>query len=107
MGGLTGADLQQLGREHRFLPSVLKRHDPLLVSDFSDQTAGTMKQAFLDIWKSTSYIMAPLRVGAKPIGLIYCDRGTRRQAVLPQDYQAVQLFFTATTLGLNGLAGVL
>ncbi len=96
-----------LSREHQFFLTVLKRVDPLLVPNFSDQTAGTMKQEFIEIWKPTSAILAPLRVGAKPIGLIYCDRATSNQPVHAQDYQALQLFFAQTTLGLNRLAGVL
>ena len=96
-----------LSREHRFFLTILKRVDPLLVPNFSDQMAGTLKQDFLDVWKSTSAIVAPLRVGAKPIGLIYCDRATSNQPLISQDYQAFQLFFAQTTLGLNRLAGIL
>ena len=59
------------------------------------------------MWKPMSAIVAPLRVGAKPIGLIYCDRATSCQPVGSQDYQALQLFFAQTTLGLNRLAGIL
>jgi HD-like signal output (HDOD) protein len=96
-----------LSREHQFFLTILKRVDPLLVPNFSDQMAETLKQDFLDVWKPTSAIVAPLRVGARPIGLIYCDRATSNQPVLPQDYQAFQLFFAQTTLGLNRLAGIL
>lgn len=96
-----------LSREHRFFLTILKRVDPLLVPNFLDQMAGTLKQDFLDVWKPTSAIMAPLRVGARPIGLIYCDRAPSNQPVLPQDYQAFQLFFSQATLGLNRLAGIL
>ncbi|MEK6786205.1 MAG: HDOD domain-containing protein [Nitrospirota bacterium] len=96
-----------LSREHRFFLTILKRVDPLLVPNFSDQMAGTLKQDFLDVWNPTSAIVAPLRVGARPIGLIYCDRATSNQPVLPQDYQAFQLFFAQATLGLNRLAGIL
>lgn len=96
-----------LSREHQFFLSVLKRADPLLVPTFSDQPSGALKQDFLEIWKPTSAIVAPLRVGAKPIGLIYCDRASSSQPMLAQDYQAFQLFFAQTTLGLNRLAGIL
>ncbi len=96
-----------LSREHQFFLTVLKRIDPLLVPSFSDQMAGTLKQEFREVWKPTSSILAPLRVGAKPIGLLYCDRPADRQPVLAQDYQAFQLFFAQTTLALNRLAGIL
>ncbi|OQW34428.1 MAG: hypothetical protein A4E19_18380 [Nitrospira sp. SG-bin1] len=96
-----------LSREHQFFLSVLKRVDPLLVPSFSDQMAGTLKQDFVEVWKPVSAIVAPLRVGAKPIGLIYSDRATNSQPVLAQDYQAFQLLFAQTTLGLNRLAGIL
>jgi HD-like signal output (HDOD) protein len=96
-----------LSREHQFFLTVLKRVDPLLVPNFSDQMAGTMKQDFIEVWKPTSAIVAPLRVGAKPIGLIFCDRATSSHPVLSHDYQAFQLFFAQTTLGLNRMAGIL
>lgn len=96
-----------LSREHQFFLTVLKRVDPLLIPNFSDQMVGSLKQEFIEIWEPTSAIVAPLRVGAKPIGLIYCDRATSSQPVCSQDYQALQLFFAQTTLGLNRLAGIL
>jgi len=89
------------------LPTVLKRVDPLLVPNFLDQEAGTLKQDLIEVWRPTSAIVAPLRVEAKPIGLIFCDRETTNQPVLFQDYQVFRLFFAQTTLGLNRLAGIL
>jgi hypothetical protein len=96
-----------LSNEHQLFLSVLKRLDPLLMADFSSQTAGALKQEFVEVWKPGSAILAPLRVGTRPIGLIYCDRGLRNQPVLPSDYQMFLLFFMHTTMGLNRLAGVL
>jgi hypothetical protein len=96
-----------LSREHQFFLTILKRIDPLHVPDFSALMAGTVKQDFLDVWNPTSAILAPLRVGVKPIGLVYCDRGIRHQPVGAQDYQVFQLFFLQTTLGLNRLAGII
>jgi HD-like signal output (HDOD) protein len=96
-----------LSREHQLFLTVLKRVDPLFVPDFSAQPGGGMKQEFLDTWKPTSVILAPLRVGVKPIGLVYCDRATSGQPVRAQDYQVFQLFFLQTTLGLNRLAGII
>jgi len=96
-----------LSHEPQFFLKALKRLDPLLVTDFTTQEAGAMKQEFVDTWKPVSGILAPLRVGTRPIGLIYCDRGTRNQPVLLQESQIVQLVFMPTTLGGNRLADVL
>jgi len=96
-----------LSNEHQLFLSVLKRLDPLLMADFSSQTAGALKPEFVEVWKPGSAILAPLRVGTRPIGLIYCDRGLRNQPVLPSDYQMFLLFFMHTTMGLNRLAGIL
>ena len=96
-----------LSREHQFFLTVLKRTDPLLVPSFSDQMAATLKQDFREVWKPSSAILASLRVGAKPIGLLYCDRPVDSQPLSPTDYQAFQLFFAQTTLALNRLAGIL
>lgn len=96
-----------LSREHQFFLTVLKRTDPLHVQDFSGLMAETVKPEFTEIWNPTSAIFASLRVGVKPIGLVYCDRGVSRQPVGAQDYQVFQLFFLQTTLGLNRLAGIL
>lgn len=96
-----------LSNEHQLFLTVLKRFDPLLMSDFTNQTEGAMKQEFVEIWNPVSAILAPLRVGTRPIGIIYCDRGMRNQPVLASDYQTFLLFFMHTTMGLNRLAGVL
>ncbi|MDF0667863.1 MAG: HDOD domain-containing protein [Nitrospira sp.] len=96
-----------LSREHQFFLTVLKRADPFLVPNFLDRKAGILKHDFIEVWRPTSAIMAPLRVGAKPIGLIFCDRATTNQPVLSQDCQVFRLFFAQTTLGLNRLAGIL
>ncbi|HMS85470.1 MAG TPA: HDOD domain-containing protein [Nitrospira sp.] len=96
-----------LSREHPFFLSILKRVDPLLIPNISDQPTGSLKQEFLDVWHPISAILAPLRVGVKPIGLVYCDRGPDRPPMQPQDYQAFQLLFAQTTLGMNRLAGIL
>ena len=96
-----------LSHEHQFFLTVLKRIEPLHVPDFSSLMAGTMKQEFIETWNPTSAVLAPLRVGVKPIGLVYCDRGTSGQPVQAQDYQVFQLFFLQTTLGLNRLAGII
>lgn len=57
-----------LSREHQCSLTVLKRADSLLISNFSGQIGGTLKQDFIEVWKPTSAIIAPLRVGARPIG---------------------------------------
>ena len=96
-----------LSREHPFFLSILKRVEPLLAPNLLDQPTGSLKQEFRDVWHPTSAILAPLRVGVRPIGLVYCDRGPGRPPMHPQDYQAFQLFFAQTTLGMNRLAGIL
>jgi HD-like signal output (HDOD) protein len=96
-----------LSQDHQFFLTVLKRIDPLHVQDFSTLMAGTVKQEFLETWNPSSAIIASLRVGVKPIGLVYCDRTTGRRPVNAQDYQVFQLFFLHATLGLNRLAGIL
>jgi len=96
-----------LSREHQLFLSILKQVDPLLVHNFSERTAGRVKQDFIEVWKPTSAILAPLRVGVKPIGLAYCDRTMSSQPVTPQDLQPLQLFFAQMTLNLNQLAGIL
>jgi len=103
LGSISGS----LSREHQFFLTILKRADPLLVQDFSEQSAGGIKRDFIEIWKPTSAILAPLRIGVRPIGLTYCDRAASGQPVLPQDLQALQLFFAQMTLSLNRLAGIL
>ncbi|MDH5669653.1 MAG: HDOD domain-containing protein [Nitrospira sp.] len=96
-----------LSREHHFFLSILKQVDPLLIDDVPARTTGRIKQDFLKVWKPTSAIFTPLRVGMKPIGLVYCDRGTSGQPVMPQDLQALQLFFAQMTINLNRLSDIL
>jgi hypothetical protein len=58
-------------------------------------------------WCTASGILAPIRIGVRPIGLLYSDRGPHLTQVSPQDLQAFQLFFGQAILSLNRLAGVL
>lgn len=96
-----------LSREHRFFLDVLKRLDPLLVTQLTKEEIAGMKPQFLDIWRPGSAILFPLRIGPRPMGLIYCDRGVSSPPLSAQDYQSCQLFFTSVTLGMNRMAGVL
>ncbi|MEC4890380.1 MAG: HDOD domain-containing protein [Nitrospira sp.] len=96
-----------LSQEHAFFLSILKRFDPLLAEDMAREAGNSLAKSFLDTWAPTAAILAPLRVGTKPIGLIYCDHGAQAPPPLPQDYQAFLLYFTQTTLGINRLAGLM
>lgn len=96
-----------LSQEHGLFLNVLKRFDPLLVEDIKSQAGHTIARAFLDTWMPAAAILAPLRVGTKPIGLVYCDHGVQEQSIPAQDYQAFLLYFTQTTLGINRLAGLM
>lgn len=96
-----------LSQDHICFLGILKRYDPLLVDDVSRYSGSPIAPAFLATWKPCSALLAPLRVGTKPIGLIYCDHGPQRVSITPQDYQAFSLYFTQATLGINRLAGLM
>jgi len=94
-----------LSQEHTLFLSLLKRFDPRLIENLAQEDG--LAKTFSETWTPTAAVLAPLRVGTKPIGLIYCDRGAHAQPVLPQDYQAFLLYFTQTTIGINRLAGLM
>ena len=96
-----------LTKDHPYFLSLMKRSEPTLIEDFTIPVAEPVSAAFLRVWNPGSAILAPLRVGTRPIGLIYCDRGPIPAQVQAKDYQAFQLFFGQTTLSMNRLAGVL
>ena len=103
LAGLSGS----LTKDHPYFLSLMKRSEPTLIEDFTIPVAEPVSAAFLRVWNPGSAILAPLRVGTRPIGLIYCDRGPIPAQVQAKDYQAFQLFFGQTTLSMNRLAGVL
>lgn len=96
-----------LSDEHPYFLNLLKQLDPTLIEDFTTPMGAPINPSFLRLWNPGSAIIAPLRIGNRPIGMIYCDRGPLPNHIQPQDYQAFQLFFNQTILSMNRLAGVL
>lgn len=94
-------------KDHPYFLSLLKRSEPTLIEDFTTPMGAPISPAFLRVWNPGSAILAPLRVGTRPIGMMYCDRGPLPGQVQATDYQAFQLFFSQTTLSMNRMAGIL
>jgi hypothetical protein len=90
--------------------SLTKEHPhflQLMNEDFTVPLGDPINPKFLRTWNPGSAIIAPLRVGTRPIGMLYCDNGPLPRQVQQKDYHAFQLFFGQTTLSINRLAGVL
>jgi HD-like signal output (HDOD) protein len=96
-----------LSDDHAYFLNLLKQLEPTLIEDFTTPTSAPLNAAFLRIWNPGSAIIAPLRIGTRPIGMMYCDCGPLPNQIRLKDFQAFQLFFTQTTLSMNRLAGVL
>ncbi|MDH4185500.1 MAG: HDOD domain-containing protein [Nitrospira sp.] len=96
-----------LTSEHSLFLHILKGQDPFLLSKVSRQGPQSLGATFLATWHTSSAILAPIRIGIRPIGLLYSDRGPLPGHVSPEDLQTLQLFLGQTTLSLNRLAGVL
>lgn len=96
-----------LSKDHPYFLNLLKLQDPSLIDDFATPTGTALNPAFLRLWNPGSAIIAPLRIGNRPIGMIYCDGGPLPRQVQLTDYRAFQLFFNHTTLSMNRLAGIL
>lgn len=96
-----------LSQEHPCFLGLLKQPDPCLIDDFSRLNDPPVGASFLRLWNPLSAIVAPLRIGNRPIGMIYCDRGPVPQRVQAGDFQGFQLFYVQAMLGINRLAGVL
>lgn len=103
LGSLSGS----LTKDHPYFLSLLKRGEPSLIDDFTTPVSYAVSPDFLRVWNPSSAIIAPLRIGTRPIGLIYGDNGPAPQRVVPADLQAFQLFFGQTALSINRLAGLL
>lgn len=96
-----------LSGDHPYFLNLLKQLEPTFIDDFTTPTSAPINSTFLRLWNPGSGILAPLRIGSRPIGMIYCDCGPLPHQVQGRDYQAFQLFFTQATLSMNRLAGVL
>lgn len=96
-----------LSAQHPLFLHVLKQQDPLLLSEITTEGPRSLSPMFRKAWQPSSAILAPIRIGIRPIGLLYSDRGPLPGQVSPQDLQALQLFFSQAILSLNRLAGVL
>ncbi len=95
-----------LSQDHPGFLSLLKRMDPCYLKQVSQATP-PLSQAFMQLWKPAAAIIAPLRIGNRPIGMVYGDGGPAPLGIQEKDYQAFQLFYSQTTLGINRLAGLL
>ncbi len=96
-----------LNAEHPLFLHVLKGQDPYLFSQASGGETRPLSSVFSKRWRSSSAVLAPIRIGIRPIGLLYGDRGPDPNQVSPQDLQSFQLFLGQAILSLNRLAGVL
>lgn len=96
-----------LSEEHPLFLHVLKEREPFLLSQVSIDGPRSLSATFLTTWRTSSAILAPIRIGVRPIGLLYSDCGPHLTQVSSQDLQAFQLFFGQAILSLNRLAGVL
>jgi len=96
-----------LTKDHPYFLQLMKRSDAIWIEDFTIPMPDPVRPAFLRTWNPGSAIIAPLRVGTRPIGMLYCDNGPIPRQVQQKDYHAFQLFFSQTTLSINRLAGVL
>lgn len=96
-----------LSTDHPLFLQILKRHDPLLVSNVSIEEPHSLHPMFISTWQTSSAVLAPIRIGNRPIGLLYGDRGPRSVQISPYDLQSFHLFFGQAILSLNRLAGVL
>lgn len=96
-----------LSAQHPLFLHVLKGQDPYLFSKDSGDEGRSLSSVFSKTWRSSSAVLAPIRIGIRPIGLLYGDRGPDPNHVSPQDLQSFQLFLGQAILSLNRLAGVL
>lgn len=96
-----------LSTEHPLFVHVLKGQDPFMLSHVSIDGPRSLSSTFLTTWRTSSAILAPIRIGVRPIGLLYGDCGPDPSQVSPQDLQSFQLFLGQAILSLNRLAGVL
>ena len=96
-----------LTKDHPYFLQLMKRSDAIWIEDFTIPMPDPVRPAFLRTWNPGSAIIAPLRVGTRPIGMLYGDNGPIPRQVQQKDYHAFQLFFSQTTLSINRLAGVL
>lgn len=102
LASLTGS----LSRQHPFLAAVLDAREPLLLKDLTRGHHLRPSVEFLEVWKAPSAVLAPLRINARPIGLIYADRGESPRSVADEDYEVFLALFNQTILSMNRLAGV-
>lgn len=96
-----------LSSDHPYFLNLLKHLEPTLIDDFTTPMSAPINPVFLRLWNPGSGIVAPLRIGSRPIGMIYCDGGPLPQQLQSRDYQTFQLFFNQAALSMNRLAGVL
>ena len=105
---LIGADPQQylppltgsLNHDHRFFLSILKRTDPLLVSDVDANIRSQFSPHFLEVWAPGACLLGPIRIKNRPIGLIYADFGPSSPSIPVQTLTRYHMFYAPLSEGL-------
>lgn len=95
-----------LSQDHPFFQHVMNSAEPLFIEDFTTPLCAPLDPAFLHVWNPGSAILAPLRAGTRPIGMILCDDGPFPHLMQQADMQAFQLFYQEANASLNRLAGM-
>lgn len=82
-----------LSQDHPFFRHVINSTEPEFVEDFTTPLCAPLDPAFLHVWNPGSAILAPLRAGTRPIGMIVCDGGPFPHQMHPTEMQAFMLFY--------------
>lgn len=93
-----------LSLDHPFFSHLLNQTEAVLIEDFTTPLNEPIDPAFLHVWNPGAAIIAPVRMGTTPLGLILCDRGPLPQEVTPEDLARFHRFYGPVADRLNRLA---
>ncbi|HKP01446.1 MAG TPA: hypothetical protein VJU02_07435 [Nitrospiraceae bacterium] len=92
-----------LSADHPLLLQVLKRHDPLIVSNFLTVGSHALHATFISIWQASGANSYRQPTDRAPLQRPW----SYSTEISPHDLQSFQFFLSQAILRLNRLAGVL
>lgn len=95
---LTGS----LRRDFPLFLHLLKSSVPSAIANLSSHPQVASK--FLDVWQPRACLIAPIRLGTRPIAFLYADQGPHTPAIDGATEEGFQQFHQAFLRGINHLA---
>lgn len=92
-------------KSQHLLATACKQYAPMKVDNLQAEVhMGRISQEFLQQWGNTSCLIGALMAKAKPVGVIFADRGISKAPINENDYSTFMMVLAQINMNLSRLA---